>query len=215
MPGAKERTGTGGTFLLLINFKLTWLGLASLREGPAAVPAYGGCSLTVYCTVNPVTVTGLSMPLPPHLCEAKRKQGCGGWERKFVAQHLVVTNKQERGSETGRLTSIGLGGGGLSRGGLYISSPSFITPPPARVLCLLAPPIPGAPVYPPPAPRCGAGDHYTGYGPVPNPAVRAGGSMLGYSEGGRILARAPSRFYIGHMPDTKERTGTGGYFSFT
>ena len=61
MPDTKERTGTGGTFLLL-NFKLTWLGLASLREGPAAVPAYGGCSLTAYCTVNPVTVTGLSMP---------------------------------------------------------------------------------------------------------------------------------------------------------
>ena len=50
-----------GTFVYS-KFKLTWLGLASLREGPAAVPAYGGCSLTAYCTVNPVTVTGLSMP---------------------------------------------------------------------------------------------------------------------------------------------------------
>ena len=57
----KRNVDTGGT-LLYAGFKLTWLGLASLREGPAAVPAYGGCSLTAYCTVNPVTVTGLSMP---------------------------------------------------------------------------------------------------------------------------------------------------------
>ena len=115
MPGAKEKAGTGGTFLYS-KFKLTWLGLASLREGPAAVPAYGGCSLTAYCTVNPVTVTGLSMPLPPHLCEAKRKTRVRRVGEKIVAQHLVVTNKQERGSETGGLTSIDSRGGVLSRG---------------------------------------------------------------------------------------------------
>ena len=91
----KKGPGLGGTFLSLY-FKLTWLGLASLREGPAAVPAYGGCSLTAYCTVNPVTVTGLSMPLPPHLCEAKRKQGCGGWERKLWHNTWSSpTNKKE------------------------------------------------------------------------------------------------------------------------
>ena len=32
---------------------------------------------------------------------------------------------------------------------------------------------------------------YTGYGPVPNPAVRAGGSMLGYSEGASDIGPGP------------------------
>ena len=67
-----------GVVLLYAGFKLTWLGLASLREGPAGAPAYGRYYLTGHCTVNPVTVTGLSMPLPPHLCEAKENKGAEG-----------------------------------------------------------------------------------------------------------------------------------------
>ena len=42
-----------------------------------------------------------------------------------MAQHLVVTNKQERGSETGELTSIDLRGGVLSRGPVYNWPPLF------------------------------------------------------------------------------------------
>ena len=126
MPGAKEKAGTVGTFLYS-KFKLTWLGLASLREGPAAVPAYGGCSLTAYCTVNPVTVTGLSMPLPPHLCEAKRKQGCGGWERKLWHNTWSSpTNKKEEVKQVDSLRSTREGG--FFPGGGYITGPPLSPP---------------------------------------------------------------------------------------
>ena len=59
-----------GVVLLYAGFKLTWLGLASLREGPAGAPAYGRYYLTGHCTVNPVTVTGLSMPTRIHRAQA-------------------------------------------------------------------------------------------------------------------------------------------------
>ena len=110
----KKGPGLGGTFLLLY-FKLTWLGLASLREGPAAVPAYGGCSLTAYCTVNPVTVTGLSMPLPPHpqgpkkiihvrgvfFCRASQKappRKCKNNAKRYLRSGTDATSGQNRGS---------------------------------------------------------------------------------------------------------------------
>ena len=41
---------------------------------------------------------------------------------------------------------------------------------------------------------------YTGYGPVPNPAVRAGGSVLGASGGSRVLGQDPRLFYTRGYP---------------